>query len=118
MRDLRTVVLESLVFLLALPAMVLGITFGAIFLWGVLSLVVEEMLIPLFRDTDPYTWILRVGTVEVLAYGAWWLRKNQARLRPAARTARPLRMPPSRQPMPVRQPLPSQTAASRTIRAA
>lgn len=118
MRDLRTAALEALLFVLALPAMVLGITFGVIFLWGGLSLVVEEMLFPLFRDADPYAWVLRVGTLEVLGYGVWWLRKNQARLRPVARTARPLRMPPPRQPAPLRQPLPSQTAASRTVRAA
>ena len=98
MKDLRTVALECLLFVLALPALVLGITFGAIFLWGGLSLVVEEMLFPLLQDKDPYTWVLRVGTAEVLAYGVWWWRKNQARLRPVARTARPVRMPPSRQP--------------------
>ena len=118
MRDLRTVAFECLLFVLALPALVLGITFGAIFLWGGLSLVVQEMVLPIFRDSDPYTWILRLGSIEVLAYVAWWWRKNQARLRPVARTARPLRMPPSRQPVPLRQPMPSKTAASHPVRAA
>ena len=124
MRDLRTIVLESLVFVLALPALVLGITFGVIFLWGGLTLVAQEMVFPLFRDSDPYAWILRLGTLEVLGYVAWQWRKNRVRLRPVARSARPVRMPPARQPVPSRQPIaprqpiPAQTAASRTIRAA
>ncbi|HYX67985.1 MAG TPA: hypothetical protein VE825_02540 [Terriglobales bacterium] len=118
MRDLRTIVLESLLFVLALPVLVLGVTFAAIFLWGGLSLVVEEMLLPLFRESDPYTWVLRLGAVEVLGYGAWWWYKNRARIRPLARTARPVRTPPSRQPVASRQPLPSRTAAGRSIRAA
>lgn len=112
MRDLRTIALEYLLFLLALPMLVLGITFGATFLWGGLTLVADEMLIPLFRDSGPYAWMLRLGTVEVLCYGTWWWRKQRRQKRPVGAPARPVRLPPAR------PPLPSRAAASRTIRAA
>jgi hypothetical protein len=112
MRDLRAVALEYLLFLLALPMLVLGITFGATFLWGGLTFVADQMLDPLFRDKDPYAWVLRLGMVEVVCYGTWWWRKRRNQPRPVARTARPVRLPPARPPLPARE------TASRTIRAA
>lgn len=101
MRDLRLVARDLLFFLLAVPVVVFGVTFSATLLWGGLLMVADNLLVPLFTDSDPYAWILRVGAAEVLSYGAW--RVWRVRHRTSFRRPHP-------QPFPSRRPHPQPVA--------